>query len=87
MSSKSSPLIVERVCIAGVEVDALIDTGATMSCCGWGWFKRNQSRLGPLEKMDTYITGISNSPIGVKGVTRDLVLRWGTVEGTCRLVA
>ena len=32
---KASQLIVVKVSIAGVEVDALVDTGATTSCCRW----------------------------------------------------
>ena len=32
-----SLLILERVRIAGVEVDALVDTGAMTSCCRWEW--------------------------------------------------
>ena len=34
---KSSPLVTAEVTIAGVKVVALIDTGATSSCCRWGW--------------------------------------------------
>ena len=32
---KASQLIVVKVTITGVEVDALVDTGATTSCCRW----------------------------------------------------
>ena len=33
VSDKASQLIVVKVTIAGVEVAALVDTGATTSCC------------------------------------------------------
>ena len=32
---KASQLLVAKVTIAGVEVAALVDTGATTSCCRW----------------------------------------------------
>ena len=70
VADKSSPLIMERVRIAGVEVEALVDTGATTSCCRWGWFKKWSSHLGPLIKTDRTVVGVGNSPIKVKGLTR-----------------
>ena len=36
--AKASDLIFVTVSIAGVEVVALVDTGATTSCCRWEWY-------------------------------------------------
>ena len=36
---KTSDLIFVTVSIAGVEVVALVDTGATTSCCRWEWYQ------------------------------------------------
>ena len=45
---KASQLIVAKVTVAGVEVAAFVDTGATTSCCRWGWYKKWKSHLGSL---------------------------------------
>ena len=39
----SFPVVVAKVSIAGVEVAALLDTGATTSCCRWGRYKKTGS--------------------------------------------
>ena len=36
---KASDLIFVTVSIAGMEVVALVDTGATTSCCRWEWYQ------------------------------------------------
>ena len=86
VSEKPSHLIVERVRIAGVEVKALIDTGATTSCCRWGWYKRWNSHLGPLMKSGTTVTGIGGSPLSLKGITKPVKLEWDGVEDSCELM-
>ena len=75
----------EQVKIAGVEVNALIDTGASTSCCGWGWYRRWSSHLGPLTRTDTTVYGVGNTPIAVRGVTRPLSIQWGSVSNQLTL--
>ena len=83
---KASQLIVAKLTTAGVEVAALVDTGATMSCCWWGWYKKWKSHLGPLRHSSTMVVGIGNVPIEVKGLSKPLMLKWDSVEGQCQLM-
>ena len=83
---KASQLISAKVSIAGVEVVALVDTGATMSCCRWGWYKKWKSHLGSLRHSSTMVVGVGNVPIEVKGLSKPLMLRWDGDEGQCQLM-
>ena len=83
---KASQLIVAKVTIAGVEVAALIDTGATTSCCRWGWYKKWKSHLGSLRHSSTMVVGVGNVPIEVKGLLKPLMLQWDGVVGQCQLM-
>ena len=60
---KSSPLVTAEVTTAGVKVVALIDTGATLSCCRWGWYDQWKTHLGPLRQTDTLVIGVGNVPV------------------------
>ena len=81
VSDKASQLIVAKVTIAGVRVAALVDTGATMSCCRWGWYQKWKSNLGSLRQSSTMVVGVGNVPIEVKGLSKPLTLQWDDVEG------
>ena len=83
---KASQLIVVKVSIAGVEVDALVDTGATMSYCRWGWYEKWKSHLGALRHSSMMIIGVGNVPIEVKGLSKPLTLQWDGVGGQCQLM-
>ena len=83
---KASQLINVKVSIAGVEVVALVDTGATTSCCRWGWYKKWKSHLGSLRHSSTMVVGIGNVPIKVKGLSKPLMLLWDGVGGQCQLM-
>ena len=81
--AKASDLIFVTVSIVGVEVVALVDTGATTSCCRWEWYQKWKDHLGALIKSNVRIIGIGPDPIKVKGLTRPLALHW---EGVGRQV-
>ena len=49
VSDKASQLIVAKVTIAGVKVAALVDTGATTSCCKVGMVQEVEVPPGILE--------------------------------------
>ena len=72
--------------IAGVKVAALIDTGATSSCCRWGWYDQWKTHLGPLRQTDTLVIGVGNVPVELKGITQALELKWGSVADHCELM-
>ena len=72
---KASQLISAKVSIAGVEVVALVDTGATTSCCRWGWYKKWKSHLGSLRHSSTMVVGVGNVPIEVKRLSKPLMLQ------------
>ena len=86
VSDKASQLIVVKVTIAGVEVAALVDTGATTSCCRWGWYQKWKSNLGSLRQSSTMVVGVGNVPIEVKGLSKPLTLQWDNVESQCQLM-
>ena len=83
---KSSPLVTAEVTIAGVQVVALVDTGATSSCCRWGWYKKWKSHLGPLMQTSSLVIGVGNVPVEVKGVSQPLELVWDSVRDKCQLM-
>ena len=83
---KSSPLVTAEVIIADVKVVALIDAGATSSCCRWGWYDQWKAHLGPLRQTDTLVIGVGNVPVELKGITQALELKWETVVDHCEMM-
>ena len=83
---KSSPFVTAEVRIAGVKVVALIDTGATSSCCRWGWYDQWKSHLGSLRQTNTLVIGVGNMPVELKGVTQVLELEWDSVIDHCEMM-
>ena len=86
VSEKSSQLILCRVRIAGVYVDALVDTGATASCCRSDWYKRWKSQLGPLKTTSRMVVGVGNSPVQLSGVLGPVPFEWGQASGQFELL-
>ena len=83
---KMSDLIFVTVSIAGVEVVALVDTGATKSCCSWEWYQKRKDQLGSVIKSKVGVTGMAPDPVKVKGLTKPLTLHWDGVGGKFQLV-
>ena len=83
---KVSELIFVKVSIAGVEVEALVDTGATTSCCRWDWYQGWKDHLGALTKSKVRVIGVGHDPIRVKGLTKPLTLHWDGVGGQFQLM-
>ena len=82
----TSDLIFVTVSIAGVEVVALVDTGATTSCCRWEWYQQWNDHLGAMIKSKVRIMGVGPDPIKIKGLTRPLTLHWDGVGGKFQLM-
>ena len=83
---KTSDLIFVTASIAGVEVVALVDTGATMSFCRWEWYQQWKDHLGTVVKSKVRIIGVGPDPIKIKGLTRPLTLHWDGVGGKFQLM-
>ena len=83
---KASELIYVTVAIAGVEVVALVDTGATTSCCRWEWCQKWKSHLGSVTKSNVRIIGVGHDLVKVKGLTKPLTLHWDGVGGQFQLL-
>ena len=83
---KKTDLIFVTVSIAGVEVVALVDTGATTSCCRWEWYQQWKDPLGAVTKSKIRVVGIAPNPVKVKGLTKPLTLLWDCVGGRFQLV-
>ena len=81
-----SPLVTAEVTIAGVKVVALIDTGATSSCCRWGWYDQWKNHLDPLKQTNTLLIGVGNVPVELKGITQNLELKWDSVVDHCEMM-
>ena len=69
-----------------LEVVALVDTGATTSCCRWEWYQKWKDHLRAVIKSKVRIIGIGPDPIKIKGLTRPLTLHWDGVGGKCQLM-
>ena len=83
---KKTDLIFVTVSIAGVEVVAIVDTGATTSCCRWKWYQQWKDHLGAVTKSKIRVMGIAPDPVKVKGLTKPLTLLWDGVGGRFQLV-
>ena len=83
---RKTDLIFVTVSIAGVEVVALVDTGATTSCCRWEWYQQWKDHLGAVTKSKIRVMGIAPDPVQVKGLTKPLTLLWDGVGGRFQLV-
>ena len=83
---KTSDLIFVTVSIARVEVVALVDTGATTSCCRWEWYQQWKDHLGDVIKSKVRIMGVGPDPIKIKGLTKPLTLHWDGVGGKFQLM-
>ena len=70
-------IIFQEVMIAGVVVKALIDSGATTSCCSRYWYKRHHAEVGPLFPDLIHVIGVGNTPIYIDGRIDRLRLKWG----------
>ena len=66
--------------MAGVVVRALVDSGASTSCCTRKWYQRYQQEVGLLQRDATKIVGVGNIPINVDGRTGRLPLEWNDAK-------
>ena len=72
----TSGVIYQEIVVAGIVVRALVDSGASTSCCTRRWYRKYQNEVGPLQQDTTKIVGVGNIPINVDGRTSRLPLEW-----------
>ena len=82
----TSGVIYEEIVVAGVVVRALVDTGASTSCCTRKWYQRYQHEVEPLLRDATKIVGVGNIPINVDGRTSRLPLVWNDAKSFLTLL-
>ena len=79
----TSGVIYEEIVVTGVMVRALVDSGASTSCCTR---KCYQQEVGPLQRGATKIVGVGNIPINVdRGIGR-LPLEWNDAKSFLTLL-
>ena len=61
----------------GVEVEALIDTGASVSCISENLYQRHRKAWGPLQGLTGQLKGADGQGLGTEGITNPLDMRWG----------
>ena len=76
----TSGVIYEEIVVAGVVVRALVDSGASTSCCTRKWYQHYQQEVGPLQRDATKIVRVGNIPINVDGRTGRLPLEWNNAK-------
>ena len=59
----TSSVILQEVVVARVSVKALIDCGATTSCCRRRWYQKYHVEVGPLMHDQIQVIGVENIPI------------------------
>ena len=69
-------MIFDEIVVAGVVVRALVDSGASTSCCTRSWYQSYQNEVGPLQRDATKIVGVGNIPFNVDGKTGRLHVEW-----------
>ena len=80
-------VIYEEIVVAGVVVRALVDSGASTSCCTRKWYQRYQQEVRPLQRDGaTKIVGVGNIAINVDGKTGRLSLEWNDAKSFLALL-
>ena len=82
----TSGVIYEEIVVAGVVVRALVDSGASTSCCTRKWYKRYQQEVGPLHRDANKIVGVGNISINVDGRTGRVPLEWNDAKSFLTLL-
>ena len=82
----ASNAIFQEITVAGVVIRALVDSGATTSCCGRYWYKRHQAEVGPLLKDPIHVIRVGSTPIYIYGRTDCLPLQWGRANTSMSLL-
>ena len=76
--TRSKGIAVEAtILLQGIKVDALVDTGASVSCINRRLYQENQGAWGPLDPVPHGVQGADGNRLRVDGVTQTLEVQWG----------
>lgn len=78
--------IVVVLTVGGIDIRALLDTGATCTCIGAEYFEQYGAHLGPLQTHKGTVLGANDAPLDVKGETNPLVVHWRNRRAAVRTI-
>ena len=81
-----APPISGLLCIEGVPVRGLVDTGASVTCLGFAIWWRYRTQWGALEPFTSAVHGAHGKPLHIAGRTRHLDIQWGEARGRASFI-
>ena len=81
-----APPISGLLCIEGIPVRGLVDTGASVTCLGFAIWWRYRAQWGPLEPFTSAVHGAHGKLLHIAGKTRHLDIQWGEARGRASFI-
>ena len=81
-----APPISGLLCIEGIPVRGLVDTGASVTCLGFAIWWRHRAQWGALEPFTSAVLGAHGKPLNIAGQTRHLDIQWGEARGRASFI-
>ena len=81
-----APPISGLLCIEGIPVRGLVDTGASVTCLGVAIWWRYRAQWGALEPFTSAVHGAHGKPLHIAGKTRHLDIQWGEARGRASFI-
>ena len=81
-----APPISGLLCIEGIPVRGLVDTGASVTCLGFAIWWRHRAQWGALEPFTSAVHGAHGKPLHIAGQTRHLDIQWGEARGRASFI-
>ena len=81
-----APPISGLLCIEGIPVRGLVDTGASLTCLGFAIWWRYRAQWGALEPFTSAVHGAHGKPLHIAGKTRHLDIQWGEARGRASFI-
>ena len=81
-----APPISGLLCIEGIPVRGLVDTGASVTCLGFAIWWRYRAQWGALEPFTSAVHGAHGKPLHIAGKTKHLDIQWGEARGRASFI-
>ena len=81
-----APPISGLLCIEGIPVRGLVDTGASITCLGFAIWWRYRAQWGALEPFTSAVHGAHGKPLHIAGKTKHLDIQWGEAWGRASFI-